>query len=281
MEKSYITFIFLIFFTVSYAQTDTVTHYGWIPSGVTGLNISQIAFSNWTQGGENSITWTIFGNFALKYILPSWVFTNELKLAYGRTKPGTEEFRTNDNELYLETVLSHSLGWAVDPYISNTLRTAVSDGFNYDSIPALQTSALFDPAYITQSIGFTYNKLEGFTTRLGLAFQETVTDKYRQYSDDPETPDEIESFKFETGLESVTSAEYTVAQNMLVSSKLRLFTRFEAMDVWDVRWDNTITAKVNDYVNVNLNVLLVYEKSQSPKTQLKEALQLGLTYNLF
>ena len=64
-------------------------------------------------------------------------------------------------------------------------------------------------------------------------------------------------------------------------SSLRLFSRFESFDVWDVRWDNIIAAKVNDFLNVNLTFLLIYEKDQSVKTQIKEALQLGFTYTLF
>jgi hypothetical protein len=47
------------------------------------------------------------------------------------------------------------------------------------------------------------------------------------------------------------------------------------------RRDNTLTAKVNNYINVNFNFLLIREIGQTRKTQLKEALQLGLTYNLF
>jgi hypothetical protein len=101
------------------------------------------------------------------------------------------------------------------------------------------------------------------------------------YSDDPETLDEVEKFKFETGLESVTGAKYNFMENMQYSSFLRLFTRFDMIDVWDVRWDNTITAKVNDYINVNIAVVLIHEISQTRKTQLKEALQIGVVYALF
>jgi hypothetical protein len=53
------------------------------------------------------------------------------------------------------------------------------------------------------------------------------------------------------------------------------------LSVWDVRWDNLITAKVNDYVSVNLNVLVIYDVNESLKTQIKEALQLGISYTLF
>ncbi len=53
------------------------------------------------------------------------------------------------------------------------------------------------------------------------------------------------------------------------------------LDVWDVRWDNLFVAQVTKLINVNLNVLLVYDADQTLKTQIKEALQIGITYNLF
>ena len=70
-------------------------------------------------------------------------------------------------------------------------------------------------------------------------------------------------------------------ENMAYKGYLRLFGRFEDITIWDVRWDNTITAKINDYFNVNINVLLIYDVDETLKTQLKEALQLGISYSLF
>ncbi len=273
--------LFLTFISVnSVAQTDTTLHPGWNPSGVAGLNLSQISFTNWSQGGENSIAWTFFSNFGFHYLAKPWQLKNDLKLAYGRTKLGNADYRTNDNELYLVSVLSYSIGWVVDPYFSNSVRTSVAPGLDYSTTPAVQIAAFFDPGYVIQSLGFIYNKDKNFNTRLGLALQEIFTNKYPQYSDDPATQ-KIEKFKLETGLESVTGANYALQNNLLLSSQLTLFTRFKALDVWDVRWDNTITVVVNKYINVNLNALLIYQKSQSPKTQFKEALQVGLSYTLF
>ena len=279
--KTTIFLFFALLTATSFAQIDTTLQPGWNPSGVAGLNLSQIAFNNWSQGGENSISWTFFSNFGYDLSAIPWQFKNNLKLAYGRTKLGNADYRTNDNELYLESVLSYSLGWSVDPFFSNSVRTSVAPGFDYSVTPAMQIADFFDPGYVTQSLGMTYNKNKNFTTRLGLALQETFTSKYNQYSDDPATPNKIEKTKVETGIESVIDAKYALQDNLLFASQLTLFTRFKALDVWDVRWDNTITAVVNKYINVNLNVLVIYQKSQSPKTQIKEALQVGLTYTLF
>lgn len=255
--------------------------YKWANKGVAGLNASQVAFSDWSQGGENSITWILMGDMGFNYYSRSYSFLNSVKLSYGRTKLGSSDYRTSDNEFYLENVLSYLVGWVVEPYVSNTIRSAISTGYNYKDTPYVKIADFFDPGYVTQSIGFAYTRNRYVTTRLGVAFQEVFTNSYRQYSDDPGTRDKLEAFKFETGIESVTDLAADLGENLLYTGKLRLFTRFKNMDIWDVRWDNTIAAQVNKYVSVKLNILTVYEKSQSPRTQLKEALLLGLTYTLF
>ncbi len=258
---------------------DSVSH--WKKEGVVGLNISQITLENWSQGGDDALSWTFYSNLGFNYSYDMWRILNKFKLSYGRTKLGTEEYRTNDNEIYLENVVSYNVGWAVDPYFSNTIRSSLSSGFNYKPVPAKQIADFFDPGYITQSMGFTFNKENNFTFRAGLGLQETFTNKFRNYSDDPETKAELEAFKFETGVETVAEGKYTFEENLALNSKLRMFSTFKDIDIWDVRWDNSLTAKVTKYVNVNLNILIIYEKKQTPKTQLKEALQLGIVYNLF
>lgn len=286
MKKITLLFMILLFSHISFAQDNQAdpaadsTLYRWMPSLVTSLNLSQIAFSNWTKGGENSIAWSLGESFVLKFKTPKWHFKNELSSAYGQSKVGSEDFKVTDNELYMESVAAYSIGWAVDPYISNTIRTQVAAGYEYTDTSKTEVANFFDPGYITQSIGFTYDKLENFQSRLGIAFQETITDKYTQYADDPDTPNEIESFRFETGIESVTDGQFTLDENLLLKSKLRLFSAFDRLDVWDVRWDNVITAKVNNWLNVNFTYLLVYQKDQSPKTQMKQALQIGITYTI-
>ncbi len=271
--------VFLILTINLSAQQDTIIFYKWVPKAIAGFNLSQISLSNWTQGGEDAISWTFLGNGSLSYRTEVWHFKNDLKLAYGRTKLGSASFRTTDNELYLESVISRNIGWVVNPYFSNTIRTTLAAGFNYDTDPPTEIANFFDPGYLTQSLGFIYDKTPGFSSRLGFAVQEVITNEFTFYSDDTTTA-EIEKIKVETGIESVTTAEYTVMENILLKSKLRFFSRFESFDVWDVRWDNAIAAQVNQYVNVSFVFLLVYEEAQIKTRQIKEALQLGITYNI-
>lgn len=274
--------IVLISFT-SFAQESTGEKKDtlWTPKGVVGINLSQVAFSNWQQGGQNSLSFTFFSLFGLDYIGDPWKWRNSLKFAYGRTKFGDEEYRTNDNEIFFESTLIYHVGWAVSPYAGVTARTAVSKGYNYDSIPAFQIVDFMDPFYLTEAIGMVYDQIPNFSTRLGVGMKQTFTDKFTSYSDDVETLSEIEKFKNETGIESVTEYKWDFFENMSYYTYLRLFGTFDDLSVWDVRWDNIISAKVNEYVSVTFNVLLLYDEDESIQRQLKEALQLGISYTLF
>jgi len=279
MKKSMALFLVLSFSAIS-AQTPDSLKNKWLPSLVTGLGINQVAFTNWGKGGENSIAWSLFGDFKLNRESDTWSFKNQIKAAYGRAKIGSGTYKTTDNDFYMEDVAIYNLGWAVSPFFSNSIRTQVTKGYDYSKETAPNISDFFDPGYVTQTLGFTYDKYQNVVTRLGIAFQEVFTNKFNQYSDDPDTKDKIEKFKFETGIESVTDINFTIDTNVLYGSKFRLFSRFESLDVWDVRWDNTITAKVNTWLNVNFTYQLVYEKAQSPKTQTKQTLQIGIVYTL-
>ena len=275
----------ILFFSVTlFAQEvpDSLLKEGWNMNGVVGLNLSQTAFSNWAQGGTNSLAYSIYTNLGGIYYSFPWKWKNRINVVYGRTKLQDVGYRTTDNDIYFESVGSRNIGWAVDPYVSVTFRSAITKGYDYAVDPAEQIVDFFDPGYLTEAIGFTYDKNKIISTRLGIAFQETFADKFAAlYTDDAETTDKIEKFKFETGLESVTELKYEFLPNMTYYSFLRLFTRFDAIDVWDVRWDNILTAKVNDYVNVNLAVTVLHEVSQTRRTQLREALQLGFSYQIF
>ncbi len=282
--KTLLTVLLLISITLSAADKDKkkeVPQKTWLPAGVAGLNISQISLSNWTQGGEDALAFVAYGNFGLNYFDKPWGFVNTLKLAVGKTKLGSQDYRTSDNEIFMENLVSYEAGWFAKPYFSNTFRSVILPGYDYTDEGNIQKSAFFDPGYLMQSLGLVYEASKTFSTRLGFGMQETFASKFApQYSDDKDTP-ELEKFKFEAGVESVTKALFKLDDNLAYGTELRLFSAFNAMDVWDVRWDNTVTAQINKYVNVNLNVLIVHDIDQTKRTQIKEALQIGLTYVLF
>ncbi len=275
------TLLLCFFSRELFSQTDSTYKEGWNPSGVLSLNISQVAFKDWSLGGENSYALTSINDFKGAYKQKKVLWKNNLKITLGQTKIGDNDLQSSDNELFFESIFSYDIGWVVDPYGAITFNTVLLNGYNYDSVPAVQTSAFLDPGYLVESFGFTYERTKNFNTRLGIAFKETFTNTFTQYTDDPLTSGTVETFKFETGIESVTNVNWNFYENLSYSSKLSLFSAFDQLNVWDVAWDNTMTGKINDFVNASLSFKLVYDVDQSLRTQLKESLQIGFTYTLF
>ena len=58
---------------------DSLLKNGWNMSGVVGLNISQTAFSNWAQGGSNSLAYSAYTNLGGIYFNFPWKWKNRLR----------------------------------------------------------------------------------------------------------------------------------------------------------------------------------------------------------
>ncbi len=262
-------------------KKDTTAKKPWTPTAIVGLNASQMSLTNWSQGGDNSVTWSVFSKLGIRYDSEKWAVANRLNFAFGMSKIDDSEFRNNDNDLFLESVLTYKMNWELDPFFSNSFRTLVANGYDYKQTPIQQTAAFCDPAYLTQSVGFAYNKIKGFTTRLGVSFQEIFTDKFLNYTKDPITGDSTKRFRLETGIESVTTLDWHIEENVMFATSLKLFGRFRPIDIWDVRWENTLTARISKYFNVNLNAIVLHIVSQSVHTQVKQTMQLGIVYSIY
>jgi hypothetical protein len=254
---------------------------GWEKEIVANVNLTQASFDNWAQGGENMLGWQagLNGKFTHRGARHEWV--NAGKLEYGMQKVGDEESRKSVDEIKLETVYTLKAGFFVDPYVAATAQTQFARGYEYTDSDKTAISDFLDPGYFTQSAGVGRSYRDIVKTRLGLAFKETVTEEFPvPYADDPETEDEIEDTKVDVGMESITDLALNLGENLLFTSKLELFSDLKASNEIDVAWDNLLTAKVQEYVNVTLSVKMLYDRDVSKKRQLKQSLAIGLTYTL-
>lgn len=253
--------------------------FGWNNTVVGSLNMTQVAFDNWAKGGENAISWqvlisTISERNHKKY---KWITTG--KFNFGKTKLDDLDFRKSVDEFKLETVFTYKIGSYINPYTAMTSLTQVADGFKYLSEDEkVQVSAFLDPGYFTQSTGFGIEPTKGLKTRAGLSLKETITSDFpKRFADNPKTV-KVEKVKTEVGFESTTDFSRKLSDNLVMTSKLEMFSNLEAFDEIDVNWDNVFRAKVAKYISVNMNFHLLYDKTVSAKRQLNQSLALGLTY---
>lgn len=265
--------------TAAYADEGEDTPMGWKKELVGAFNLTQASFDNWAQGGEATLGWQIGINGTFTHFAPRHEWANGTKLAFGMTKVGDEDARKSVDEIKFESVYTFKAGYFVDPYVAATAATQFSKGYEYTDSDKTALSDFLDPGYFTQSAGIGRAYRDIFKTRLGAAIKETITDKFPvPYADDPET-DEIEDTRTEIGAESVTDLNLKLSKSLLFTSKLELFSNLEATNEIDVNWDNLLTAKIEEYLSVNLNVRIFYDRNISTSRQIKEALAIGLTYS--
>lgn len=261
----------------------------WNTSLTGKLSGSQAAYSNWQEGGLNtlSITSSIDGKAVRGG--DHWIQTYELRLAFGLVQQDTLEVRKSDDLIRLGAGLQYrGTGFlrTFRPTIAAALRTQFASGFNYDKDPfgqgrrpPVKTSKFFSPATVTQSLGLTYEPVPWISTRLGVAGKETFVleeDLRVLYDVNPSRP-----VRAEGGIESETTVDREIVQNVRYQSRLSLFQALTGdYDPLDVLWENVITMKVNSWLNVGFEYVMLYDANRSDDVQIKEVLSVGISFVL-
>lgn len=267
--------------SASFAQVDTTKLViGWNHGISASLNLNQVAFSDWATGGDDAISYnaTIIGRSIDDQEMTSW--TNNYKFGYGQANLANKGLRKTDDIIDLESIFAYKLNAYINPYAAVTFKTSFTDGYEYaEDGTRTAISSFVDPAYSRQAIGIGLIPFPELKTRVGLALRETFTSKYSRWADDPSTP-EIEKTRIEGGIEWVTEATLKLDDNLFYTSKLETFAAFKTFDKWVVYNDNVITAKVSKLISAVFSVTIRYEEFVIARTQIREGLSLGISYQL-
>ncbi len=280
----YATLAILVLVSIGgFAQTDTAKApvFGWTHGMTAGLTLSQIGFTDWSAGGDNALSWALSLDGKSTDDQEKMNWTNTYKFAFGQARISEGGLRKTDDKIDLESILTYKLNQYVNPYAGLTFKSQFAPGYKYNTPVAgqdLKVSKFFDPAYLTQSVGAGWQPMTEVKTRLGFALRETFSNSHG-YADDPKTG-KTETSKVEGGIEFVTDIECKIADNILFTSKLELFSPFKTIDRVDIRCDNKLTMTVNKYITAILAVQ-VLNVNPFPRTQIKEVIAVGFTYNVF
>ncbi len=255
------------------ASADT----SWKHTMIISANITQVSFTDWAQGGENALAYALFLEGKSTYAVNVIEWVNEYKFGYGQAKLGSQSIRKTDDKIDLGSVLTYKIGTYINPFASASLNTQFAEGVLYDATGhAIQVSNFFDPAYIMQTVGVGYQPGPIVKTRLGAALRETIAKNYAKAY----IGDSTKTVKVESGVESVTEVGWTVMENVVLNAKLEIFAPVKHFNLTTIRSDNTLSAKVNKFLSMNLNVYLLNDPQVQARTQIKQTLALGFNYTL-
>lgn len=110
MKRTCLMMLFAALSTIAYSQTDDKGYEEgkWVLKGVTGLNLSQTAMTNWAAGGENSIAGNAYLNGSLTRKKGNWLWVSNLVLDYGLSKTKSQGLRKNTDKISLSTQLGYT-----------------------------------------------------------------------------------------------------------------------------------------------------------------------------
>ena len=280
-------------------KTDTVKY--WDFNGNFGITFTQVSFTNWAKGGENSITGLTFANLFANYKKDRWEWDNYLLASYGLAQQGNdnEKIKKNDDRIELNSKIGYKQWNKLLWTFQTNFKTQFAPGYNYPN-DTIVVSKFMAPAYLILSLGLDYKP----NKYLSLYFSPT-TGRFIYVNDT--------AFSTRYGIERgeklapdfgwYFTAAYkndSIITNVGIATKLSLFQNYTDKNVAnrkniDVDWLGQILFKINSFLSASFDFHLIYdndiqipiykdvngEKVQigtGPRTQWMQQIGLGIVY---
>ncbi len=279
----------------------------WKVGGVISINGQQVSLTNWSAGGNNSISLGGLVNVFAKYKKGKITWDNNLELGYGVIKQGdNKQWWKNDDKIQFSSKFGRQLKKSWYATALGDFRTQFADGFNYPN-DSIYISRFMAPGYALAAIGFDYKPNDHFS-----AFIAPVTGKFTFVNDDSlarygafgvqkEIRDPSQGGKItqnykthreEFGAYLKVQYQTKVMENITFQTVLELFSNYlnNPQNV-DVNWTTLTTFKVNKFISATLATQLIYDDdikvlrnagdqkgTIGPDVQFKQVLGVGFTY---
>lgn len=295
---SIFAFIGIFAFAQEAAKKDTTY---WTSSGNIGLNFSQSYLSNWAAGGENAINWLGLFNYEQNYLKDKNKWDNNISLALGYSILGDYDPIKTDDRIELNSIYGYKASEKIYYSLAFSFKSQFTNGYNYSTDSTNRISGFLIPAYITLGLGMEWIPCSKFSLQFSPAtFRLTIVNDQEladagAFGVNPAEYDTLGNIitsgkktRYEVGAKAVAKLSIPLFENVTFDSKLELFSNYlKNVQNVDVDWQNTITMKVNKWLNANISAHLIYDDDimildkdgkAGPRLQFKEVLSVGLSY---
>ena len=280
--------------------------------GSYGMNINQLALSNWAAGGENSWAVKTFANFSLVYHKKRFEQKLVGSFAFGISRFADKRIEKQDDKIDLTYSLSLNSKTQWNLSTVATFNTQFANGYKYPNDSTV-ISTFFAPAYLILSAGCSYktkderfqifmSPLAGkvtFVMNQDLADQGAFGVKKGYYDQDGNwIPGE--HIAPAIGVNVIVNYKQPIGKNITYTTILNTFYNYlERRDDdrlrLDVNWENTVNFVITKYISTILFVHLKYDHNTTfpvyetiegvetvvdnvPKLQFKESLGIAFVH---
>lgn len=177
-------------------------------------------------------------------------------------------YKTTDNDLSGEAKISFPLGFTVDPFISASFKTQITESQRLLKNVIQRTANLWDPVTSDQSMGFTYrlsSKSNFLSLRSGVALQQIRASESITLTDNPRTPKIQELYKATAGMECVLESQYKIDSLVSYIGKWNARKNIITDDAWQFTLENEFRIKIWKYFGIVVTANLRYDEAISKR----------------
>jgi hypothetical protein len=272
------------------AQANDTTR-GWKSGGQLGVNITNVGFSNWAAGGQNTLALTAIvnghANWKSEDLLDNW--DNSFEAALGGAQVANAPFRKSDDRFIIVSKYTHKIGQGSPFGYSGLLdlRTQFAAGFDFAKDSRF-TSAFLAPAFGNLAIGGTYKPSENFSLFVSpMSGRLTIVGNTELSNRGEFGVRAGESTLLDFGGNLALSWRQPVMENITFSTRLNLFRSYNLnhnnapMQYLVVNWETVVVFVVNKYINVSFETQFIFDERVripgllTPAGQFRNTLAIG------
>ena len=191
--------------------------------------------------------------------------------------------RVAENEILFEGMIILPMSWRIDPYLHGSIRSAVTTSYRYGRGEPVAVAGFTDPLKTSESIGGSYGFVDSASfgaLRMGIALEQTRASEHRAATDDPTTPEVVESYAACSGIELAGEATLRIDSSAYYRGSLQLFGTFDDLTVWSVRSKNEIVFKPLGPLAFTWSIDVVHDVDETLRTQYSGAMLVGVAAEL-
>jgi len=288
-----LTFLFLT--NLLFSQSNDIPE-KWKNSGNALFLVNQSSFSNWTSGGQSSISGTLKIDYNFNFSDNGWDWDTKVISNFGLNKiSGSDFLKKTDDRIEINSVLGKKFNtdiigrWSYSSFFNFQTQFAKGYRFGKDANGnpnRTEKSRFFSPATVQLGVGMYWKKskdlwvnvapMTGKLILVNRRFTENLSENQTYFG-----VKKGGNSRFELGASIRSYYKSEIFENVTMENRLSLYSDYLDRPQ-NIDFDCTFNfiMKVNQYVSTNLIFQFVYDDNEIKRVQVREVLGVGLNIDL-
>ncbi len=268
----------------------------WKNSGNALFLVNQSSFSNWTSGGQSSISGTLKIDYNFNYSDNGWDWDTKVISHFGLNKiSGSDFLKKTDDRIEINSVLGKKFNndiigrWSYSSFFNFQTQFAKGYRFGRDANGnpnRTEKSRFFSPATVQLGVGMYWKKSKDLWVNVAPMTGKLilVNRRFTENLNENQTYFGVKkggNSRFELGASIRSYYKSEIFENVTMENRLSLYSDYLDRPQ-NIDFDCTFNfiMKVNQYVSTNLIFQFVYDDNEIRRVQIREVLGVGLNIDL-